>query len=52
MVIAFGLSEVRVELGADPLEQLIETTGCAVCRGGTPHAAMAGIHRHRVAFRA
>lgn len=46
MVISLGLPGVGFELGADLLEQLVQTAGTAVGRGDTPHAPMALIHRH------
>ena len=43
MLVGLGLAEVRLELGADLVEQLIQAASAAV---GGGHAPMAGIHRH------
>jgi len=51
MLVAFCLAEVRFELCADAVKELVEATPWDVGRRGAPHTAMAGIHRHRVAFR-
>lgn len=48
MLVALGLADVRLKLGADLIEELIETARAAVGRGGTPHTTMSGIHRHGV----
>lgn len=43
MLVGLGLAEVRLELAADLVEQLIQAAGAAV---GGGHAPMARIHRH------
>lgn len=46
MLISLRLPDVGLELGADLVEQLVQTAGAAVGRGDTPHASMARIHGH------
>jgi len=44
VIVALGLPEVVVELGADLLEKIVKATA-AVDRGCAPHTTMR-IHRH------
>lgn len=46
MLVSLGLPNMRIELGPDLVEELVQTAGAAIGRGDTPHTSMAGIHRH------
>lgn len=45
MLVGFAGAQLALELGADLVEELIETSS-AIARGHTPHASMSGIHGH------
>ena len=45
MLIGLASAQLALELGADLVEELIETSS-AIARGHTPHASMGGIHGH------
>jgi hypothetical protein len=47
MLIGLGLADVGFELGADLIEELVQTASdTTVGRGDIPHAPMARVHRH------